>query len=535
MNVRTIVLCLALSALGLPAFAQSGPNVIHFQAYLSDADGVPVDDTVDVTFRFIEEGDEPVLLYEETQSLDVVGGVLTAGVGDVVPLEPDVFATSAPIVFEVQVNDEILSPSYPIRSVPYAMFAGNALDLDTIRDGLLPELLPTCDDGQSVLYSFEGGWLCADVTGVPGPVGPEGPAGATGPAGPEGPIGATGPIGPIGPAGATGPAGAIGPTGPPGPTGPIGPTGPTGPIGPAGADGADGATIVFGTGTAGPLAISADTNWASNPPASFDFADCTIASGATLTVPSGTVIRCDGTFTNNGTIEVLPWIAGERWIGNPDFIPAVTGYAMTLPIDGLGGGGRPFPASILRSLIDPGFQGFGNGGQGSGAPDNDGGAAGGTLVIRASGAFDNTGTIRADGGDAPALPTTSADDAGSGGGGGGILVLISGTSVASAGTLSVRGGDGSDAGPADDDHAGGGGGGGLIHVLAPGASGLSSAGDISGGVAGTFVTANVGSDGGSGGAGAGAGGDGGTDGIPARDGASGLFIETAIADPSVLF
>ena len=48
----------------------------------------------------------------------------------------------------------------------------------------------------------------ANVTvGLRGPVGPQGPQGATGPQGPQGPQGATGPQGPQGAAGATGAAG----------------------------------------------------------------------------------------------------------------------------------------------------------------------------------------------------------------------------------------------------------------------------------------------------------------------------------------
>ena len=70
--------------------------------------------------------------------------------------------------------------------------------------------------------------------GLTGPQGPQGPAGATGATGPQGPVGATGAIGPQGPAGETGATGAIGPQGPQGPQGPAGATGATGPQGPAG-------------------------------------------------------------------------------------------------------------------------------------------------------------------------------------------------------------------------------------------------------------------------------------------------------------
>src|SRR5204863_7637363 len=40
------------------------------------------------------------------------------------------------------------------------------------------------------------------------------------------------------------------------------------------------------------------------------YASFTVPSGVTVTIPSGTVIRCTGTFTNNGTIVVDPGAKG---------------------------------------------------------------------------------------------------------------------------------------------------------------------------------------------------------------------------------
>jgi hypothetical protein len=83
----------------------------------------------------------------------------------------------------------------------------------------------------------------AGVPGAIGPTGPAGPPGATGPGGPgggiasQGPVGAPGSIGPPGPAGATG---VVGPEGPVGATGGIGATGPTGAQGATGPQGVPG-------------------------------------------------------------------------------------------------------------------------------------------------------------------------------------------------------------------------------------------------------------------------------------------------------
>src|SRR5262245_20628358 len=72
-----------------------------------------------------------------------------------------------------------------------------------------------------------------------------------------------------------------------------------------GADGADGQLRIYGDGSAGAKTVAADETWvAAAAPTNPQFADVTINSGATLTVQSGTVIRCTGTFTNNGMIVV---------------------------------------------------------------------------------------------------------------------------------------------------------------------------------------------------------------------------------------
>lgn len=69
---------------------------------------------------------------------------------------------------------------------------------------------------------------CDSFITVPGPVGPQGPAGAQGPAGPQGGTGAPGAAGPAGPQGIPGATGPTGATGPKGDTGAQGPAGPPG-------------------------------------------------------------------------------------------------------------------------------------------------------------------------------------------------------------------------------------------------------------------------------------------------------------------
>ncbi len=368
--------------------------------------------------------------------------------------------------------------------------------------------------------------------GTPGSTGPQGDPGPTGPQGDPGAAGATGPQGDPGTPGSTGPQGDPGPTGPqgdPGVAGATGPAGPTGPQGPAGAG-----SSAYGDGTAGTLQVTSNTNWSTTPPANgnFQFADCIISAGVTLTVPSGTVIRCSGTFTNQGTVNVQFGVPALVWAGNPDPFPSERGLAMNTP--GRGGaltGARAFPVPVLRNILDPGPYAGGNGERGNGSPDNDGGAGGGSLVVLAQSGIVNGGLIAADGGDAP---DPTCDCGAAGGGGGGFIILAAAANIDNgSGTIRSTGGDGGDALAGGDDHGGGGGGGGVIHLLGPNGNSVGGTLTVTGGAAG--ADRGAGSDAGSGSAMGGRGGDGGEDGFAPTGGGAGVIIRSQMADPGSLF
>ncbi len=381
----------------------------------------------------------------------------------------------------------------------------------------------------------------AGPQGDPGPAGPQGDPGPTGPQGdpgPTGPQGDPGPTGPQGDPGPAGPQGDPGPTGPqgdPGPAGPQGDPGATGATGPAGPQGPAGAgSSAYGDGSAGNLVVAGNTDWSTTPPANgnFQFGNCTIGAGAVLTVPSGTVIRCSGSFTNQGTITVDFGVPALVWAGNLDPFPAERGLAMNTP--GRGGaltGARAFPVPVLRNILNPGPYAGGNGERGNGSPDNDGGAGGGSLVILAEGGIMNSGLIAADGGDAP---DPTCDCGAAGGGGGGFIILGAAANIDNGGgTIRCTGGDGGDALAGGDDHGGGGGGGGVIHLLGPNGNSVGGALTVSGGAAG--ADRGNGSDAGSGSAMGGRGGDGGEDGFAPTAGSAGVIIRSQMADPGSLF
>jgi len=306
---------------------------------------------------------------------------------------------------------------------------------------------------------------------------------------------------------------------------------------------------IYGDSSAGALSVSGTVTWSSTEGLG-QYTDCSIAAGATLTVPTGTVLRCSGSFTNNGTITVsTPY--GAAQIGgisaSGGIYPFYTGPSApslgwgrtagsnagygsdgAIVLGGPAGFGLStrFAATILR----PGPIGGGSGGAGVGGV---GAVGGGTLTVLAQGSLVNNGTIRADGSDAGV--------AGSGGGAGGIIILASKVSVSheAAGVLEVDGG----AGGASDANrgSGGGGGGGLIHILAPTINMVGST-SILGGAAGSSainVTNSPRSGGGGGGSMIGAGGSGGNvqtgnSVTGTTSGGVGLVIQT-LTDPTSLF
>src|SRR5712692_10304351 len=146
-----------------------------------------------------------------------------------------------------------------------------------------------------------------------------------------------------------------------------------------------------GDGSAGNLTVSVSQNWDTTPPVNPNFANITINSGQTLTVPAGTTIRCSGTFTNNGTLTVLTGAVSAGAFsglsttgGAPHYITATphpgdtpgaasmgqsdnNGSAVPHFLEG-GQGGRVIP----RTVAQMSFGGFRIGGGAGGAYDTQG-------------------------------------------------------------------------------------------------------------------------------------------------------------------
>jgi hypothetical protein len=321
--------------------------------------------------------------------------------------------------------------------------------------------------------------------------------------------------------------------------GALGPTGPAGPQGPGGE------LRIYGDGSGGARSIAGFASL--DDEANVQFTDLTIEAGAQLFVASGTVIRCTGTFTNNGVVFVGGAAGGGMMFApsTGSFVasdrPAHPGVSLAAAGNGeqtdnigntvQGSGGVPVSEHQARRLLAPGILAGGGGGIARSANGGSAGDGGGALVILAGAAIVNNGQISAN---FSILPSSCA-----GGGAGGILILASRGAITNNGALRAQGGSGgassNDCGP------GGGGGGGIVHLLAPAVNvGVVS---VTGGTPGATgppgsVNQTRRSGGGGGGACGGRGGAGGAvfgaDPMDASAGDPGLSLQSQL-DPTSLF
>lgn len=327
----------------------------------------------------------------------------------------------------------------------------------------------------------------------------------------------------------------MGDSGPQGERGERGETGPQGPQGAPGEDGEDGALRIYGDGSAGARSFTASALFTDSNP---QYTNLVIAAGVTLTVPSGAVLRCSGTFINQGTIIIQPATRNAPRFADSG---AAAAGGSSAGAEALGGaGGTPLAIGVSRGLLRLALMGAGNGYRKEGDADSDGG---GNFTVLCRGAVQNSGTIRADGIDASLAYR--------GGGAGGFVILASNESVVNSGTIEARGGDGGVLEATDatfNGHGpGGGGGGGIVHLIAPVVTNSGSV-TVSGGAGGPAggagaITGLVYDGGGGGGGSGGAGGDGGTvnpggigdDSTTAGEAGDPGQIITTVADPASLY
>lgn len=148
---------IALSLFCGPSVALAVPAQLTTQGRILDADGAPLTDTVEVTFRLMDSESGGSTLWEETQPVSFTSGFYTVMLGaDEAdnPVEDDTL-DQWPLYLEIQLDGEpAMVPRMAVGSVPYARQAGMA-----------EELLPGADidagsltvDGTEVVSS-DGTW-----------------------------------------------------------------------------------------------------------------------------------------------------------------------------------------------------------------------------------------------------------------------------------------------------------------------------------------------------------------------------------------
>ena len=143
------------------------PQIINYQGSLSDANGNPVNATLNITFTLYDDAVAGTTLFQSTQSVTVTNGLfsiqleaddLSGG-----PLDPSLFEN--PVFLGIQVDaDAEMTPRQAITAVGYALRA------KTVESDTLNSL--SCAAGEIPKFNM-GDWACAtddsntgDITGV---------------------------------------------------------------------------------------------------------------------------------------------------------------------------------------------------------------------------------------------------------------------------------------------------------------------------------------------------------------------------------
>jgi hypothetical protein len=298
--------------------------------------GAPVSSVVNMVFKIYNGAGQE--LWAETHSVTFDDGYYSVELGSKANF-PDTLWSETSLELGITVgSDPEMAPRAPIRSVPYALVAGDAVG----------DIHPTTVSVNGATVIDENGQWVGDPTGLVGPTGPQGPAGVDGAVGPTGAQGPVGPTGAAGPAGATGAQGPIGPTGAQGPQGPQGPAGATGAQGPAGATGATGASGIVTTSSFD--AATWGTSLTANTPVAPGA--CRFTSYTPTTSGQVAVIQISGTAATSATSPVselymAPVVSTD---GGTNFNFAATAYV----IDSLPTGGSANTSTFVRVPLTQG-------------------------------------------------------------------------------------------------------------------------------------------------------------------------------------
>ena len=130
MPIRPLA-ALALFALLAPPAAAAPPRV-PVQGVLTDADGVPVDGTLDVTFSLYADAAGQDRVWTETRPVDLAEGLFSAYLGTALALDLALFRDHPALWLGVSVDGDDEMPLVELATAPYAAFAAHAGDAETL-------------------------------------------------------------------------------------------------------------------------------------------------------------------------------------------------------------------------------------------------------------------------------------------------------------------------------------------------------------------------------------------------------------------
>lgn len=132
-----------------PLAAGTSKTTINYQGYLTDSDGNPVTETVEMVFRLYNSETGGEAQWTETQTVEVADGLFNVLLGEASAIPANVIANNDDLWLGIAVGgDTEMSPRDKIASSPYAMLsnvpdgsitqsklAGNSVNSAKIQDG----------------------------------------------------------------------------------------------------------------------------------------------------------------------------------------------------------------------------------------------------------------------------------------------------------------------------------------------------------------------------------------------------------------
>ena len=132
LGLALIAIAVMMLAFSRPAAAQS-PPLIPVQGTLYDMAGDPINTPLTVVFTLYSDDTGGTVLWTESQVVTFTTGLFTAYLGDNVAIDMSLFADNPTVHLGIAVNGDPEMALIEIATAPYAAYADNAGDADTLE------------------------------------------------------------------------------------------------------------------------------------------------------------------------------------------------------------------------------------------------------------------------------------------------------------------------------------------------------------------------------------------------------------------